>query len=131
MPQKDYTKRKPRHPFNIHIWNKLIEKLSNTDSKRGYFNASKAYTLVLDSLEKYPIPILLEEQALQLIGVGPKMATMMMSSNKKHFPSCVIKGSKRSQLKSKNKKESQIQKGKSKSRKKTKTKETTDFIDCF
>lgn len=64
MPQKNYANSKPRHPLNQHIWDILVEKLYSTDNRTAYFNASKAYTLVLDSLEKYPIPILVEEQAL-------------------------------------------------------------------
>lgn len=80
----DYSKREPRNPHNLHIWERVLKDMELADRRRN-FNQSSAYIKVLKSLEKYPLPILSSDQAECLVGVGKNIAGKMLLCNKKHY----------------------------------------------
>ncbi|EAS02369.2 ERCC4 domain protein (macronuclear) [Tetrahymena thermophila SB210] len=84
MFQKTRANKSALHPCNQFIVDKFIQ-LERQQQMRRATNMNFTYSKIIKSLQKYPLPILSRQQALQLENVGEKMANLIYSLIKSHY----------------------------------------------
>ncbi|KAL4489374.1 hypothetical protein ABPG72_002670 [Tetrahymena utriculariae] len=84
MFQKTRANKSALHPCNQFIVDKFIQ-LERQQQMRRAANMNFTYSKIIKSLQKYPLPILSRQQALQLENVGEKMANLIYSLIKSHY----------------------------------------------